>query len=45
MEVGLEELRSLDRRQALAFYRTLLDGGDRDALRWMARHDRFFLLG
>ena len=41
----LDDLRSLDRLQCLKLYNDLLEGGDKEALRWLARSDRFFLLG
>lgn len=41
----LEDLRSLTRLQALDLYDGVLASGDVDAARWLARNDRFFLLG
>lgn len=41
----LDELRSLTRLQALELYDDVLGRGDVGAARWLARNDRFFLLG
>lgn len=41
----LEEIRAMRREEALAFYRSVLESGDMEAVRWLGRNDRFFLLG
>ena len=41
----IEAIRGMTRAEALAFYQEVLSGGDREAVRWLGRHDRFFLLG
>lgn len=41
----LDDLRALTREQALAFYEEAVASGGLDAARWLARNDRFFLLG
>lgn len=41
----LEAIRAMTREEALAFYGELLKGGDEEAVRWLGRNDRFFLLG
>lgn len=41
----LEELRGLTREETLAFYEEAVATGGVEAARWLARNDRFFLLG
>lgn len=41
----LEAIRAMKRTDAILFYREMLRANDREALRWLARNDRFFLLG
>ena len=45
MAEEIEAIRAMAREEALEFYRELLDGGDVEAIRWLGRNDRFFLLG
>ena len=41
----IDDIRGLKRDDALDFYREVLASGDREAVRYLARNDRFFLLG
>lgn len=41
----LDTIRSMSRVEALEFYDAVLASGDVEALRWLGRNDRFFLLG
>ena len=41
----IDDIRGLKRDDALAFYDEVLSSGDREAVRYLARNDRFFLLG
>lgn len=43
--VELLQIRSMSRLEALEFYDALLSSGDVEAIRWLGRNDRFFLLG
>ena len=45
MEEAIERIRSMTRTEALAFYDEVLKSGDVEAIRWLGRNDRFFLLG
>ena len=41
----LETIRAMSRADALAFYGDVMASGDIEAIRWLGRNDRFFLLG
>ena len=41
----IDDIRGLKRDDAIDFYREVLASGDREAVRYLARNDRFFLLG
>ena len=41
----IDHIRRLSRAEALAFYDEVLKSGDMEAVRYLARNDRFFLLG
>ena len=41
----IETIRAMSRKDALEFYREVVDSGDAEAVRWLGRNDRFFLLG
>lgn len=38
-------VRALTRDEAIDFYADIVSRGNQDEIRWLARHDRFFLLG
>ena len=45
MDSEIKTIRAMGRKEALAFYAEVVDGGNADAVRWLGRNDRFFLLG
>ena len=41
----IDDIRALTRKEALEFYDEIVASGDNSAIRWLAKNDRFFLLG
>lgn len=47
MDISSEKaaIHAMTRKEALDFYVAIVNSGDFEAIRWLGRNDRFFLLG